>query len=208
MKKGHSILFIYEGYTEKEFYDAVFQLKLKGKNISIDKHNLKGITKGMTKKVIDRISAYLDDKLKDKYAHIHVFVAYDREGVRSTDTLLDIDKVRKEFDKNPRIGSVNEIVATQCLESWFFHDMPGLYSYLKVPKKERTILKHPNTEAVHHKDLSRMFAKYGKTYTKRGNAAAGFINSLNLELIYNECEDLRVGIDTMIKLFSKKARKQ
>ena len=86
--------------------------------------------------------------------------------------------------------------------------MPGLYSYLKVPKKERTILKHPNTEAVHHKDLSRMFAKYGKTYTKRGNAAAGFINSLNLELIYNECEDLRVGIDTMIKLFSKKARKQ
>ncbi|MEH3114418.1 hypothetical protein [Pedobacter terrae] len=136
-KNEHSILFLFEGDTEGEFYQKFFNLNIPPRSVRINKGNLHGVY-SLSIKVENKIQAYLTNKDYDDFKSIHVIVAYDREGIRSKQPLLDISGLRKKFiSKKSRIKSINHIVATQDLESWFYHDIEGIYKYLKVPTNER-----------------------------------------------------------------------
>lgn len=200
-RNPHSILFIYEGETEGEFYSKIFEDHLPQRTIQIHKGNLKGVF-SLDNKVRNKIQTYL---LSDKFVKcksIHVFVAYDREGDINTEPILDIEKLKREFivDKS-RVKSINQVIATQDLESWFYHDMPGIYKYLRVPKTERKLDVHPNVNATHNRMLSQFFHRYKKHYQK-GRRAEGFIDDLDLKKIIGKVVELQ----EMIKQISDLAK--
>lgn len=187
---AHSILFLYEGDTEGEFYNKFFDINIPSRSIRISRANLHGVY-SLDMKVENKINSYLDSvKFKD-CNKIHIYVAYDREGERAKSPGLNIDNLRKKFVRTKsRIKSINHIVATQDLESWFFHDMEGVYKYLRVPVAERRIKIHPNVDSTNNKILSALFHKYNKHYQK-GKRAEGFIDSLNIDTIRDNVSELK-----------------
>ncbi len=180
-------MFLYEGETEKEFYDQIFDKFLERSKINTNFGGLNGIY-DLNNKVESKIKTYLgNSKYSDRHK-IHVFVAYDREGDRNTETLLNTKELVSNFkvgDVDSRIASLNEIVATQDLESWLFHDLANIYSFLKVPKSKRNMKAYLNCEAVNNRTLSALFHRYGKHY-QNGKRAGNFISSLDLEIIFNK----------------------
>lgn len=184
----NSILFFYEGETEGEFYSKLFIKYVPHRKIKITKSNLRGIY-NINKKVKNRILHFLDDKPDQN--QIYVIVAYDREGPRNKTPELNITLLKNELvSTNSRIKSIRQIVATQDLESWFFHDIEGIYKFLKTPVAQRNIKKYNNIEATNNKILSELFHKYNKHYQK-GTRVEGFINKLDLDLIYNNVNELQ-----------------
>jgi len=198
-KNPNSILFLYEGETEKEFYKKIFELKLNRRDIKQNFGNLNGIF-SLNEKVKSKIQSYLANSAFNDYKSIHVFVAIDREGERHIPCVLNKEVLLKEFSiKNTRIASINEIVATQDLESWFFYDLNGIYKFIKVPVKSRNLKAYPNIEKTNNRILSDLFHKYKKHYQK-GKRAEGFIDSLDLNKIYDKVEELKKAFEIMRKL--------
>ncbi|WP_272149144.1 DUF4276 family protein [Tenacibaculum aiptasiae] len=200
IKNKNSILFLYEGETEKEFYKKIFDIFIEPRSIRINYGNLKGVY-DLNNKVESKIKAYLDNKNPKEFNNINVFIAYDREGDRNTDTLLNLKELKNTFIyEKSRIKSIHEIVATQDLESWLFNDLDNIYSFLKIPNSKRNLKAYPNCEMVNNRTLSSLFHKNKKHYQK-GKSVSNFINSLDLVKIYNSVPDLRNGITEMKKLY-------
>jgi len=133
----HSLLFLYEGETEEEFYKKLFNTYIPAGHIRRNYSNLKG-NFNITKKTERKINLYLDSRSFSSCQNIHVFIAYDREGAREKEPCLDAERLRTIFIKtNSRVVSINEIIATQDLESWFFHDIEGIYDHLRAPHAQR-----------------------------------------------------------------------
>jgi hypothetical protein len=198
-KNPNSILFLYEGETEKEFYRKLFDLKLKKRQIRHNFGNLKGIF-SIDEKVTSKIQSYLENPAYEDCVKIHVFIAYDREGEEHVPPALDKNELSKRFiRRKSRVASINEIIATQDLESWFFYDLEGIYKYLKVPKKERKMNAFPNIDKTNNRVLSALFHKYEKHYQK-GRGCEGFIENLNLNKIYNDVSELKDAFDIMNNL--------
>ena len=189
-KNENSILFLYEGETEAEFYEKIFGQYIAQRKIRINKANLKGVY-NLNDKVRAKIKSYLLNDKFDDCKDIHVFVAYDREGTRSTEPLMDIALLKKEFiDRKSRVKAIHQVIATQDLESWFYHDMPGIYKYLSAPAADRKNLVCPNVDATHNRLLSALFHRYKKHYQK-GRRAEGFIEALDIKKIVTNVPELQ-----------------
>tara|TARA_R110000764_G_scaffold176519_1_gene262754 strand:+ start:51 stop:671 length:621 start_codon:yes stop_codon:yes gene_type:complete len=201
-KNTNSILFLFEGETEGEFYKIFFD-KLPKRKIRISPSNLKGVY-GLNNKVRSKIVTYLKNSKFDDCNNIHVYVAYDREGIRSCTPLLDKSDLVKEFVdcKNSRVASINEIIATQDLESWLFYDLEGIYKFLKVPKSKRKMNAYPNTESVNNNHLSALFHRYDNHYQK-GSRVEGFLNSLDMEKIYGSVNEIQKAIKDITNLIKE-----
>jgi hypothetical protein len=195
----NSLLIIYEGETEAEFYKKIFEDKVPARKIRRNYGNLKG-NFSINKKTIDKIQSYLENNQFKSLKNIHVFIAYDRDGPREKETQLDIDYLRGQFIyKRSRIKSINEIIATQDLESWFFHDIEGIYTYLRVPKRKRKYNAYNNVEATNNRILSELFHRYNKHYQK-GRRVEGFLNHLDLNKIFNKVIELNDAVVTINNL--------
>ncbi len=196
MKKAinpNSILFLYEGDTEGEFYKKLIDKYLSPREIRKNYGNLNGIF-SLNDKVKSRIESYLLNESFKDCKKIHVIVAYDRDGTIEKTPHLDTKSLEREFIyKNSRIATINEIIATQDLESWFFHDLEGIYSYLRVPKAKRVLSAYQNVAYTNNRTLSSLFHRFNKHYQK-GKKASGFIDSLDLDKIYNNCDELKKAI--------------
>ena len=200
-KNPNSILLIYEGYTEEEFYYKIFSLQLPKRKIRVSYYNLKGIY-SINLKVRAKLKDFLSDKSKLDQQNIHVLIAHDREGSRETESPLNLELIRDEFSKTKksRIKSIEEIIATQDLESWFFHDINGIYNFLDVPLNLRNPHKYIETERFNNYNLSSLFLKFGKVYSKRGKSVEGFLDSLDLNLIFDKTPDLKLPFKKLCKL--------
>ncbi len=214
MKTGNkrAVLFLYEGDTEKEFYDKIFKMHLpKTFKAGIVKSNLKGCGSNVNNKVRGKIKRFLFETTKKGYDKINVIIAHDREGTRDEcQSSLNISLLNKEFIKNKsRIVSINEILATQDLESWLFLDLEGIYVNLRVPTAEKNMNKFSNVEATNNRVLSQLFRRYNKHYQK-GERVENFLNGLDLNKIYNTSHDLKEGIEFIKKIcrVQSKRRKQ
>ncbi len=194
-------LFFVEGDTEEEFYSILFKDYLPAIPKSVI--NLKGIY-NIHRKVLGKTEAFLH-RHNDKV--IRVYCCIDRES-REHNPPLDIEELRTSFKANKgfkRVLSADAIIATQMLESWFFHDMEGIYKFLRVPNKERNPTKFSPPEKFTHIHLAKLFERYGKTYIK-GHKCANFISNINIDDIYKKCRELRDGLELIKrqKAFSKK----
>lgn len=195
----NSLLFLYEGETEDEFYKKIFSDYVPSRKIRRNYGNLKGIY-SLNDKVESKIESYLKNDSYTSCKKIHVFVAYDREGSREIKTLLNLKFLRNKYIyKGSRISSINEIVATQDLESWFFHDLEGIYKYLKVPKAQRNLHAYNNVEATNNRILASLFHRFDNHYQK-GKRAHGLVNQLDIDKIFNNVQELKDAITIINKL--------
>ncbi|AMR32713.1 hypothetical protein A0256_15425 [Mucilaginibacter sp. PAMC 26640] len=195
-KNPNSILFLYEGETEDDFYKKIFKKYIPERAIRHNFGNLKGVY-NVTEKVRNKIKAYLENKSFQDCQDINVFVAIDREGDRSTPALLRLAELEKEFIyEGSRIKKIHGLIATQDLESWFFHDLGGIYKHLQVPVKQRKMNAYPNKDKVNNRVLSELFHRYKKHYQK-GRRVAGFVDALDLGLIYENVPELKEAITAM-----------
>jgi hypothetical protein len=126
---------------------------------------------------------------------VRIYCCIDRES-RDQNPPVDINYLAKTFDIGSRkccVLSVDKIIATQMIESWFFHDMDGIYKFLSTPHSKRKYHKFKTPEKLTHIDLANLFIRSGKIYIK-GKRCQNFINHLNIDKIYKACEELQEGI--------------
>jgi hypothetical protein len=185
----NSILFLYEGDTDKIFYDKIFELHSFSRNIRICKFNLLGVS-SINIKVKHKITAHLGDSKYSDCNNIHIIVAHDRDGERDKESFLNIDLLKNEFTKQTRIKDIKEIIATQELESWLFHDIENIFEHLGVPKDKRNIKKYKNTEALNSSHLSHLFHQRGKHYQKGVNAKE-LLSKLDFKNICSKTPELQ-----------------
>ena len=196
MGNKRAILFLYEGDTEKEFYEKIFDKHLpRALKAGFTKSNLQGCGSNINNKVSGKIKRFLHEGSKKSFNKIYVIVAHDREGRRDEcQSSLNIPLLNREYiKKKSRIVSIKEILATQDIESWLFNDIEGIYIFLRVPVPERNMDSFSNIEATNNRILSQLFSRYQKHYQK-GKRVDNFINSLDLNKIYNATSDLQVGV--------------
>ena len=196
-RNPNSILFLYEGATEPAFYNKIFNNYLPHRRIRIRKKNLYGIS-NITKKVASQIERHLLTNSDEN--HIHVFVAYDREGPRIIESKLNTEFLIRNFvSPGSGIQSINEIIATQDLESWLFFDIEGIFNFLRVPKSKRNVKKYRNTESIKNYTLAQLFKDCNRTYFK-GERVENFLDSLDIDKIYANVPELQKGIELMLLL--------
>ncbi len=194
----NSILFLYEGDTEGEFYKRLISLVIPERTIRISYDNLKGISTNINNKVISKIKKHLENNQSEH--QIYVFLGIDREGNRTIESPIDISYIEENLlPGRDRIGGINEIIATQDLESWLFIDVDGIYRFLRTSRSNRNTRKYSNYEKFNNKDLAKLFRRNKRVYSK-GKKIEGFLESLDLEKIYNECDDLKNGLQKILHL--------
>ena len=174
-------LFFLEGDSEEIFYDKILRQHLAGIPKKIK--NVKGlynIHKTILGKCVDFV------RKNDNYL-IRIYCCIDRES-RDNPPELDVAELKNDIKEDPelrnKVLSVDVILATIMLESWFFYDIGGIYRYLKTPKKERNLKKYLPVEKNDWKTLSKLFSRYGKIYLK-GEKSENFIDSLDIDLIFS-----------------------
>jgi len=184
-------LLLCEGETEEIFYSRVKEICLKNFRTKVDK-DLKGLF-NINKKINDRILAFARQNKKEA---IRLYCCVDRESrygqVPELDVESIIDFIRKEGIE--QVLSIDSIIATKQIESWFFYDIGGIYDFLGAPHSRRKIKKYKPPENFGKKDLHRLFEQFGKDY-KSGKRAGNFINHLDIGKIVSNCKVLRDGIE-------------
>jgi len=188
-KKPISLL-LAEGDTDEIFYRRIKNDFLIGFRITVE--NIRGLY-NINLKIINRI---VDYSRKHKDEQIRVYCCLDRESRYGQVPEYDIKKIT-EYVKDEKIRailSINNVIATQQIESWFFYDIDGIYKFLKVPTKKRNSKAFQPPEKFGYKHLQRLFERYNKTYTK-GKKAEYFINQLDINKIASNCKELREGIE-------------
>ncbi|CAN5331498.1 hypothetical protein BH09BAC1_BH09BAC1_30370 [soil metagenome] len=127
-------------------------------------------------------------------------VAYDREGGFDIPNKLELPRIEKKI-ADKRLASLHQVIATKQLESWFHFDAEGIYEYLNTPKKERKRNPHSSPHNLTSQDLNSFCKKHGKPYPKgKDDDAKAFLDRLNLQVIYDKCEEFREGVELLKKL--------
>jgi hypothetical protein len=183
-------LLLVEGETEEVFYQRVKDEFLKGyrcKVICI------GGLYNVNRKIVNKVFRYQQchsDEL------IRVYCCLDKESRYGMTPDFDIAIIKKRLleIRIKRVLSVKKIIATQDIESWFFHDLDGIYRYLKVKRSDRNPQKYNPPERYNNEHLKKLFSKHGKEYRK-GKRAGNFISKLNLKRIISNCNELKNGIE-------------
>jgi hypothetical protein len=179
-----------EGDTEEIFYSRIKVFCFASLRPKVEE--LKGLF-NINKKIIDRIQIYVRQGKEDP---IRAYCCVDRESRYGQVPGLDIDSiidfVRKEGIE--QVLSIDSIIATKQIESWFFYDIEGIYDFLKAPNSRRNPGKYKPPERFGKKDLQRLFDQFGKDY-QSGRSAENFINHLDIGKIVSKCKELREGIE-------------
>lgn len=186
-KKTQTILsvLLVEGPTEVVFYNKVKELYLKNTKIE----HLNG-NSNINRKVLDKITWKYSDRL------IRVYCCVDRESRNGRVPNLDLDLIREEIVTKQfhNVLSIDSIEAIQMIESWFFYDVPGIYTFLKTPKAKRAVRKFNPPEKNDCKTLGKLYRDQNKHYIK-GYKTEGLVKSLDIPKIYNSCQELKNGVD-------------
>ncbi len=186
MSKTTALIFV-EGETEEEFYQVVCDRYLRG--LSKQVKNLHG-NFNIHSKILDKTVSFLENHPESE---VRVYCCIDRES-RDQNPPINIDNLVKTFAlKKCRVLSVRKIIATQMIESWFFHDTEGIYKFLSTPKSKRNYKFKP-PEKFTHIHLADLFKRNGKIYIK-GKRCKNFIKHLDIKKIVGACEELQKGIN-------------
>lgn len=187
-------LLLVEGDTDKIFYDEVKNFSLSSLRCTIK--NLEGLY-NINQKIIDCIENYVVQHKKDT---IRLYCCLDRESRYERVPGFDITIIKKYIKEQKLINilSIDSIIATQQLESWFFYDIEGIYRFLKVPQSQRNPNAFKPPEKYGYKQLQKLFERNSKTYSK-GKRCQSFIKNLNTRKIASNCKELHDGIE-LIKL--------
>jgi hypothetical protein len=182
-------LLLVEGETDEIFYNQIKSRHLCQCRIVIK--NLKGLY-SINSKVIDTISSYVASR--DEY--IRVYCCLDRESRYGNVPDFDLQGIKNKIIQCNITGvlSIDTIIATQQLESWFFYDLENIYKFLSVPRSRRNSTAYQPPEKYTYGDLQALFENNKKNYSK-GKRSKNFIDHLNIDKIVTDCSDLTNGIE-------------
>ncbi len=182
-------LLLAEGAT-----DEVFYLLVKGSFLADCRCTVRelGGLFNVNRKIINEILRCCNNHTDDLF---RVYCCLDRESRDGTTPGFDVGTIVKYVRDNDlrQVLSVDVILATQQIESWFLYDIEAIYKHLKVPRAKRNPRRYQPPEKFTYKDLQKLFERYGKAYNK-GRRAANFISNLDLNRIAKQCAELRDGI--------------
>ncbi len=184
-------LLLVEGTTEELFYERIKSVLLSDYRITI-RRNMEGLF-NINKKVINAIYNYCQEHEDEQ---VKVYCCLDRESRYGQVPGWDIKIVSKHIvEQNiTNVLSIDEIIATQQIESWFLYDIKGIFVFLRTPKAKRNIKAFCPPEKYSYKDLERLFRRYDKSYNK-GQTGKNLINHLDIDKIVSGCRELRQGIE-------------
>ncbi|MFD3158756.1 DUF4276 family protein (plasmid) [Haloimpatiens sp. FM7330] len=190
-RKKLALIFL-EGYTEDVFYKNIFQKYLQG--IPKKTKNLKTGT-NINRQIVNELYHFMSNKSNEIY-DLYIYVFIDKEGSRNDISQFNnkaILKKLKEYFKCEQIKVIDKIEAIIMIESWFFHDLEGICKYIGISFTDSLKRNYANPERLKALDLSKLFKKGNKKkHYKKGDE--GFLTSLNIDTIYNNCSDLKEGI--------------
>jgi len=177
-----------EGQTDAVFYDMVKEHFLKA-HCAVKIEHIEGL-RNVNDKVLDALTTKNTDR------QVRAYCCLDRESRYAKTPEFDLKFIRSELKSAniTNVLSVDQIIATQMIESWFFHDIMGIFKYLKVPKANRNPKAYRPVEQFRANDLNELFRRYDKVYSK-GDRARHFIESLDVKLIYDQCKVLKEGVE-------------
>lgn len=180
MTKKVIVLFV-EGPTEIEFYKAVIKrahdLMPTKFTCSVEYLDMKGI--GNYKKDATRQFNKLKDNYEEDTEYL-AFLCYDSDVFQfSKKPPINRKEVRAAI-KDAGASKVADIVAESSIEEWFLMDLPGVLSYLRLPKNTKRPLGR-GQEA-----LKKLFKNANKVYVK-GGKTEGFIKKLDIAKIMSSC---------------------
>jgi len=183
-------LLVLEGETEEIFYPLVAAKCLPG--ISLQYRLLRG-QGNINKQVIGAAGQYLRNHPADL---VRVYCCIDAETDKKSATPLDLDLIRRQIVARDlhAVLSVDAILADPEIESWFFHDIDGIYTFMGMQKSKRKPAKYRNAANFGKRDLQRLFEQSGRIYTS-GKRARNFIETLNLDRILSRCSALAAGVE-------------
>lgn len=180
------VIFV-EGDTEEEFYKvllASLRKKCGGRFLcNIVLKNVKGV--GNYKSKVSRI---FEKRIKKDYPgyQYDVILCYDTDVFEfAKKPPIDWPEVIKEL-KNKGANRVSRVQAQKSIEDWFFYDVEGLRTYLKLSKKIK-MAGYTGT-----KGLESLFNKGNRTYIK-GTRCEGLVKALDIEVILPHiCSEIHV----------------
>jgi len=191
-------LLLVEGDTDVIFWTRIKAAYLNECRIII--RNLEG-NFNINKKVLDKVDGFCETHT-DEYVRVYCCLDRESRDGRVPGFVLRIIR-RKIQQRNIRsVLSIDAILATQQIESWFFWDIETIYTHLTVPHSRRRTNAYRPPERYTYHDMVKLFRVYNKTYNK-GKRCKHFIDQLNLERIIENCRVLREGIE----LIKRKAQK-
>ena len=185
-----SVLLV-EGPTERLFYGRIKRRYLEG-NCACTIEPMNGLF-NINEKVLHALATRNTDR------QVRAYCCFDRESRYAPTPGFDLRFIRAQLKKDGirNVLSLDAIIATQMIESWFFHDYPGICAYLKVPRSRRNPKAYVPVERYRVKDLKALFSLYGKRYSE-GDRAEHFINKLDIERIYRQSTALKQGIELIL----------
>lgn len=195
-KKEEKLAFIfYEGDTEEVFYKRIFNTFLRG--VPNKTKNLE-TGSGINRQIARELDYFLSNK-ENRNKELYVYAFIDREGTKSDIVEFDADAILKALNKK-QIKKIAKIEAVIMIESWFFYDLEGICNYIGMKFTESLKNTYSNPERLTHKHLQNLFRKGTKKqhYIK---GERGFLERLDIQKIYECCNDLKSGINMIRKDF-------
>lgn len=191
-------LIMVEGDTEDLFYNRI---KMTYFQNARSKHINLGGNWDINKKVLDKATTLFEAHPETEFI---ICICIDRES-RSGKAPINMELIINELKCYPNIKSENIRLyeAVQDIESWFFHDIKGIYEFLRFPKSKRTIKRYKPVEKLNHQNLSKLFKQVKKEYRK-GFASNNFINNLDLDVIRKNSKVLNNFCAFMEKTYNLK----
>lgn len=186
-------LLIVEGYTELVFYSLIRDRYLR--NLRVKIANLHG-QNNINRQILREIYLFW---INHPHEVFRVYCCIDTERGNRYATPLELDIINngvRVLDIRPLL-SIDNILADREIESWFFHDLDGIYDWLKVPQEKRDSRFTNPVNRYGKKDLKKLFRDFNNSY-KPGKKAGPFIQSLDFDRVIAKCQSLRDGI-AMIK---------
>ncbi len=169
------LLMMVEGDTEIIFYALLKEKNFKGARTK--PINLEG-NWNIEMKVLEEASRHAESHPNVDFT---IAICIDRES-RSGKAPIRLDVVRESLVEYKNIGDIHLFEAIQDIECWLFHDVEGIFEFIRLPRAKRDPAKYKPVEKLNHRALSGLFETMDKEYRK-GKTSRHFLESLDLDKI-------------------------
>ena len=179
-----------EGATEEMFYKRIVDEILVDLDVNID--DVRGVGN-----IGKAVLAHTEPPYTKGREPVQIYCCVDSKKEYGSVPDFDLEDVRRACirEKKRNVLLVDAIVANQMIESLFFYDLDGIYSFLEVKARDRKpAKKYSNPTRCRKSDIKKLFKKHGQYYHS-GVRAKPLINKLDIHKIQSKCPELRDGIE-------------